>query len=208
MTDAEGAVRVDGTFTMESKYGHSDYLKEGTVYVSGDFRQIGTGRTVYVSDQPGYNYSASANHVTVLNGTEKQTVNFESSDSHFGTLKITKNLENYEFTPNPCWTTLIQPEIPEFGEPEMTLPAAVTVIEESAFEGTAAGVVYIPDTCTSVGSFAFRDSAVTRIRIPANCALGEDVFSGCEKVFIFGTAGSPAEEYCNTHDNCTFVAEE
>ncbi len=32
---------------------------------------------------------------------------------------------------------------------------------------------------------------------------------GCTKVYVFSTAGSPAEDYCNdpAHGNCVFVKE-
>ena len=89
---------------------------------------------------------------------------------------------------------------------DFTLPAGVTAIEANAFEGAAMGVVSIPANCTSIGDGAFRDClSLTQIRIPAGCALGADVFDGCGTVYVFGPAGSPAEEYCQTHTNCVFV---
>lgn len=33
-------------------------------------------------------------------------------------------------------------------------------------------------------------------------------YGWCGKVYVFGAPGSPAEEYCKTHDKCVFVAEE
>lgn len=98
--------------------------------------------------------------------------------------------------------------VPIFGEPDFTLPAAISTIYESAFEGIAATIVYIPDNCTSIGKWAFKDCTnLTQIRIPANCAIGTDAFSGCANVVIFGKKGSAAESYANSHSNCTFVAE-
>lgn len=95
-----------------------------------------------------------------------------------------------------------------FGESDFILPSAITVINESAFEGIAASVVYIPDTCTSIGKWAFRNcQSLRQIRIPANCAIGTDAFDGCNNVVIFGKKGSAAEAYANSHDNCTFVTE-
>lgn len=97
---------------------------------------------------------------------------------------------------------------PVFGTPDFTIPAGATAIEANAFEGVAATVAVIPANCASIGDYAFRDCAhLTQIRIPAGCALGADVFDGCALVYIYGTAGSPAETYCSTHDNCVFVAE-
>lgn len=92
------------------------------------------------------------------------------------------------------------------GTPDFTLSAAISVVEAEAFEGAAMTTVYIPDGCTSIGAYAFRDcKALKRIRIPAGCALGEDVFDGCGPVFVFAPAGSPAEAYCRNHNNCVFV---
>ena len=95
-----------------------------------------------------------------------------------------------------------------FGAPDFILPEDITRVEASAFKGAAMTVVCIPDGCESIGDYAFRDClSLTQIRVPAGCALGEDVFSGCGTVYVFGTAGSPAEAWCAAHDNCMFVAE-
>ena len=96
---------------------------------------------------------------------------------------------------------------PEFGQADFTLPAAMTEVEESAFEGIAAQTVYVPDGCRIIGDYAFRASAVTRIRLPAQCQLGEGVFDDCAEVLIFGVPGSPAEAYAQAHTNCTFIPE-
>ena len=45
------------------------------------------------------------------------------------------------------------------------------------------------------------------ILISAGCAIGTDAFDGCTTVYIYGTAGSPAHAYCQTHVNCEFVQE-
>ena len=39
-----------------------------------------------------------------------------------------------------------------FGTPDFTLPGDVKAIEASAFEGTDASVVYIPDGCETIGA--------------------------------------------------------
>ena len=95
-----------------------------------------------------------------------------------------------------------------FGTADFTLPAGVTAIEESAFEGAAMTRVIIPEDCESIGDYAFRDCAgLTCIRIPADCTLGTDVFAGCGTVYVFAPADSAAEAYCRSHGNCVFVAE-
>lgn len=95
-----------------------------------------------------------------------------------------------------------------FGTPDFTLPEDITLIEEYAFEGTDAHIVYIPDGCTEIGPYAFMDCRnLAQIRIPAGCAIGEFAFEGCENVYIFSVSGGGAEQYCALHDNCIFVAE-
>ena len=84
-------------------------------------------------------------------------------------------------------------------KPDLVLPADLTEIEESAFEGTDAEIVYIPDNCRKIGSNAFRNSGVRQIRIPDDCEIGEEAFAGCEDVTLIGTAGSGVATYANSH---------
>ena len=92
--------------------------------------------------------------------------------------------------------------------PDFVLPASLTAVDEEAFEGVAAQTVLISDSCASIGDHAFRNCPnLWQIHIPADCALGEDVFSGCEQVFVYGTAGSPADTYCDSYENCVFMDE-
>ena len=106
-------------------------------------------------------------------------------------------------------TTLVGFWVDESVTPDFVLPDKIECIEESAFENNLAmTVVYIPDGCTSIGPYAFRQCfRLERIRIPADCEIGTGAFDRCFGVLIFGTAGSPAEEYCETHSNCIFVEE-
>ena len=93
-----------------------------------------------------------------------------------------------------------------FGTPDFVLPDALTTIEEYAFHGIAASVVYIPDGCVAICAYAFKDCpTLTQIRVPAGCAVGENAFDGREQVTVFGAARSDAEQYCESHDNCEFV---
>ena len=94
-----------------------------------------------------------------------------------------------------------------FGTPDFTLPTDLRIIEESAFEGTNAKVVLVPDTCESIDQYAFRNSAIERIKVPGNCTIADNAFDGCETVLIFGPSGSLAESYCDTHTNCRFITE-
>ena len=91
---------------------------------------------------------------------------------------------------------------------DLVIPAGTAAIGADAFEGIAASVVEISANCTSIGDHAFRNCGrLAQIRVPAGCVLGQDVFAGCEKVYVFGAAGSDAERYCSEHENCVFIAE-
>ena len=87
----------------------------------------------------------------------------------------------------------------------VTHPETVTSKVE-AFAGAKMTQAEIPTGCTLLGDRAFMDcEELTEIRIPADCALGEDVFAGCGLVYVFAVAGSPAETYCLSHGSCMFV---
>ena len=102
---------------------------------------------------------------------------------------------------------VIGSEADAFANADFVLPAELTKVEEEAFAGSSAAAVVIPDSCTDIGARAFRGcKSLTMIRIPASCTVGRDAFADCKLVFVYGYAGSSAESYCKTHDNCVFVA--
>ena len=94
------------------------------------------------------------------------------------------------------------------GIPDSILPNSMKTVEDQAFEGIASMNVYISDSCINIGSHAFANSGLVKIRIPAQCTIEDNAFEGCNDLTVFGTIGSPAEMYCNSHENCTFVPEE
>ena len=206
MKNASDEVRISGDFITAStnNSSYSNTFTNGVMYIGGNFRQINGG----TSSTNCANFSASGSHKVIFDGIGKRVVSFDSSSSHFATVEIKQALDMYEFTPNPCWATLIVPEISVFGTPDFTFPAALIEIDDSAFECIVATIVYVPDGCTTIGEYAFRNAAITQIRIPACCSIADTAFDGCEAVQIFGTPGSEAEIFCETHDNCTFIAEE
>ena len=111
----------------------------------------------------------------------------------------------------PAANTVISAEyipIRGFGTPDLVLPAAVKTVENEAFEGIPARVVYVHDGCVSIGDHAFRNCvSLSQIRIPDLCVIGADAFEGVGRVYIYGTALSPAQDYCDSHENCVFVDE-
>ena len=87
----------------------------------------------------------------------------------------------------------------------LRLPEFMKTIDAQAFENISADTVFIPSGCTGIGNYAFRNSKVSRVILPAGCKLGTNVFSGCEKVYLYSTEGSYAQQYCESHTNCVFV---
>ena len=216
---------IDST-TME--YGtvptHADPVKAATAEYTYTFTgwtpelEAVTGDATYKAT-----YEAEKNSYTItwLNDDDSvidtTTVEYGTVPTHADPVKAATAEYMYTFT---GWTPEIGAvtedatykatyrSIAPFGKPDFTLPTLLTAVEDEAFEGIKATVVYVPDSCTSIGSRAFRNCHnLLQIRIPADCVLGDDVFDGCGTLYIFGTKGSSAETYCNdpAHSNCVFV---
>lgn len=95
---------------------------------------------------------------------------------------------------------------PVFMKPSFTLPAALTAIEESAFEGLPAMKVVDAKHCASIGKWAFRDCAGLRqIRLPKDCAIDASAFEGCGTVTVFAPAGGATEACCRDIPNASFA---
>ena len=96
-----------------------------------------------------------------------------------------------------------------FGPPDSVLPAHTYRIEAEAFEGIDASAIEIPERCRVIEDHVFRRCLSLRvIRIPKDCFLGEDVFEGCYRVYVYGESTSPAEAYCEEYDNLFFMPED
>ena len=84
----------------------------------------------------------------------------------------------------------------------LTLPGALTEIEEEAFYGTAFTDIILPDHVTAIGRRAFANSALKHITIPASVSsIDAGAFQGLSAEF-FATVqpGSYAESWCKTND--------
>ena len=98
MSNAEDYICVNGDFLAYSYYASST-LTDGTLEVKGDFTQKYYGYT--------NNFAPSGNHKVILSGRGIQKVNFESEQSMFNILEITKPLETgYVFSRTPLWNEL------------------------------------------------------------------------------------------------------
>ena len=77
------------------------------------------------------------------------------------------------------------------------LPASLTLIEESAFEGIAAQRVDISENVVSIENRAFADcTGLREIHIPATVQKVDDLaLEGCENVTVYGKTGSEAQRF-------------
>lgn len=78
-----------------------------------------------------------------------------------------------------------------------SLPAALQMIDDSAFEGTALISVAIPESVTYIGDHAFANiPTLLGIRIPDNTQfIGKDTFSGSQQVILAASSKSYARTW-------------
>lgn len=87
------------SFTTKSSSSHTSELTDGTMEIKGNFNQI-RGNS--------YNFNCSGKHIVILNGDGTQKVKFESSNSHFNILELTKDKDTgYSFESEKCWNRLL-----------------------------------------------------------------------------------------------------
>ena len=87
------------------------------------------------------------------------------------------------------------------------MPAALRSIEESAFEGMTLLHVVDAGSVTAIGKWAFKDTGLTQIKLPQNCFIDADAFTGCGTVYVFAPAGGTTESWCRSRTGIVFVAE-
>ena len=63
----------------------------------------------------------------------------------------------------------------------ITLPGGLKTVGTRAFSGCSSREgLYLADGVKSVGNLAFRDcTALTALRLPGDCTVGENAFAGC-----------------------------
>ncbi len=66
---------------------------------------------------------------------------------------------------------------------KVTIPASLTIIGDSAFEGSSIPAIALPDGLESIGKYTFSGSAVADVTIPANVtAIGAQAFRNCKGI--------------------------
>ena len=98
MNNVSSFMNVAGDFVMASNQSHSGKLTDGTIAIQGDFTQV-SGNS--------YNFACDENMTVILNGKAVQYISFESTNSKFNILQLTKDKDTgYVFSPDPCWNEL------------------------------------------------------------------------------------------------------
>ena len=82
---------------------------------------------------------------------------------------------------------------------DFVLPAFLTLIGESAFEGISAEIVEVTGNVAAIEARAFADcKSLREITIPASVKeIDDHAFDGCEGVTVYGTKGTEAERIAN-----------
>lgn len=86
---------------------------------------------------------------------------------------------------------------------EFTLPASVQIIEDGAFQNTAAEEVILQDSVEYIGDYAFADmSELSAVTIPGSTVyIGENAFSGSDpELIIVCEPDSYAMRWAQEHD--------
>ena len=83
----------------------------------------------------------------------------------------------------------------------LTLPLALTKIEDESFINSAIQAVEIAHGCASIGAHAFADcAALAWIRIPSSVTeIANDAFDGCGDLIIIAPENSAAQAYAFEH---------
>lgn len=85
----------------------------------------------------------------------------------------------------------------------ITFPNTLTTIKDAAFSGTSITFFDVPASVTSIGNYAFSDSAQRIIIRNPNCYIGKDIASS--NAVICGNNVSTAQTYATENDN-DFIA--
>ena len=134
MTKPEAYVLVNGNFITQSSSVHDGKLTAGVFELKGDFTQI-KGNTATS------NFKATANHTAILSkdSGSAQCITFNNySNSSFNNLILTRDVENYVFKPETCWTGDMEVIYPLVNQ-STSSAKSVYVKQAVTFKGNATG---------------------------------------------------------------------
>lgn len=192
---------------LEASADHPDPVLQHSVYyaVTGEILVIPTilydrgtgsilqGTTKWVPDALltaiGYEY---------IEQSDSLQMTFYKEGTFSTTLLVTIGNLNYEIP-----FTIVVSQTPVTYTNILKLPAALTAIDDYAFEGIAADVVDLRNTrITSIGAGAFSQcTELAIIYIPSTVnEIASNAFYGCPNLMIVCEQGSSADSYASQHD--------
>ena len=181
------SVTLSAAFARLHSVTIADDIQHGTV--SAEKEQYYETETVTLRVEPAAGYLLDTLTVTDANG------NLVTVENDVFTMPACDVQVNATFATIP------------FGTPDFTMPAALTTIEESAFEGDTEISIVDASNVTTIGKWAFKDcTGLTQIKLSQKCSIDDLAFSGCETVYVYAPAGGSTQEYCERATNpCIFV---
>ena len=207
-TYADGDEKVSRVpITVEAPYGDlGDFTVNGNLYYAGDTVEF----TIYPDQHADWFivneiFDATDGHGDTYYHTESNVeygeVHFrrDNANEHLG-ISVYQAAEGY----NDITTIMFYRPIDTSNM--LNLPAALTEIEEEAFEGNhAATHVIIPVGVTAIGPRAFADCHFCTAEIPVSVtSIGEGAFTE-GNVTIYGYGNSAAQRYAAQHPGVDFV---
>ncbi|MBR3333548.1 MAG: leucine-rich repeat protein [Clostridia bacterium] len=101
---------------------------------------------------------------------------------------------------------LTKATVPEFGTPDLTMPAELRTIEANAFEGVGEIRAVDARNCTYIGVEAFKGcTELTQIMVDAECEIEEGAFSTEGTVWVYADGAGAAKTFCDAHEGFEFV---
>lgn len=140
--------------------------------------------TVTELEENAFYYCRAMTRVTLSNALTTIGDKCFSWCSSLQTVTIPKSVK---VIPDYCFNECTSLEI-------VSLPAELTSVGTRAFSGCASLTeLSFRDGVSSVGSLAFRDCAsLSSLRLPGNCEVGSDLFTGCGETLTVTTARNSA----------------
>ena len=158
------------------------------------------GRTVTLTVTPPEGFVLTANRLRVFWKDEDNKENDVAATQGTG-----DDADKWSFEMPDHDVTVTTVFIPSaFGTPDLTLPADVGTIEESAFEGDALITIVDAGNCTSIGKDAFKGCTnLTQIRLNGECDIDDTAFD--HPVYVFAPASGLTKQCCDAQENLIFV---
>ena len=142
MTKPNDVVVISGNYSTESYSSHDGLLTDGTMYIKGDFSQMGNSDSTFCHNYE--NFKATDNHKVVLCGENTQKISFEGSSSYFNILELTKDRETgYVFNRDNCWNELIITKKPIIGD--VNSDGVISIADATTLQKYLANIVDFDD---------------------------------------------------------------